>query len=359
MSKFHKIISTVIVGVLFVSTVFTAVACNYDSSATNDTVTVVDMLGEKVTVKKNPKKVACASRTTYDLLIAFGVADSIDGVYYSLLENEWASVFDSKASERYSLAYEESYETYLSRGVDIVFAPEKHIADGLKEHGVKALNVSLYGNPDFSEYVYFFADLVKQIWDGEEVAKRVDSWKTKMQTTITGIQTELAKHTDKQRTVYYVRGDKNKGIGYTESKGSFTEYAYKILGMIPLNDRFESNKPSAEEICAQNPDVFVVGGMYQKTLIEALNKEPYVNLDAVKNNQVFNIPIGLTMFEQLSVFSPVFLCDQANKLYPNYFSYDTKKQIQDLSEEFFGVSLTDDEARNMLNGLSREGNSLV
>lgn len=170
MSKFYKFFSTIIVSVLFITTAFTAVACNNDSPATHETVTVVDMLGERVTVKKNPTKVACASRTTYDLLIAFGVVESIDGVYYSLLENEWASVFDEDAEKRYSLSYEESYETYLSHGVDIVFAPEKYIADGLKEHGIKALNVSLYGNPDFSNYVYFFADLVKQIWDSEEVA---------------------------------------------------------------------------------------------------------------------------------------------------------------------------------------------
>ncbi len=357
--KMRKLISILLCGLFCIATLFATTACNNQTNSDDETVTVTDMLGEQVTVKKNPKKVACASRTTYDLLIAFGVADSIDGVYYSLINNEWSSVFDAKANERYSLAYQESYETYIARGVDIVFSPEKYITDGLKEHGIKALNVSLYGNPDFSEYVYFFADLVKQIWDSEEVAQKVDSWKAHMQSAISGIQTELAKHDDEQRTVYYVRGDKNKGVGYTDTVGSFTEYAYKVLGMKPLNDQFESNRPSAEEICEQNPDVFVVGGIYQKTLMNALQEEPYKNLDAVKNGQVFNIPIGLTMFEQLGVFSPVFLCDQANKLYPNYFNYDVKRQIQDLSKEFFGVELTDTEAQNMLNGLSREGNLLA
>ena len=347
----------ILIAVLCLAMSMTIVGCQKPGD--DETVTVTDMLGETVTVKKNPQKVACASRTTYDLLIAFGVADCIDGVYYSLLDNEWATVFDSNAAERYSLAYRESYETYIARGVDIVFSPEKYITDGLKEHGVKALNVSLYGTPDFSGYVYFFADLVKQIWDSEEVAVRVDAWKETMQRTIADIQEELAKHDDAQRTVYYVRGDKNNGVGYTETVGSFTEYAYKLLGMKPLNDQFATNKPSAEEICQQKPDVFVVGGIYQKTLIAALQEEPYVNLDAVKNGQVFNIPIGLTMFEQLSVFSPAFLCDQANKLYPNYFNYDVKKQIQDLSKQFFGVELTDTEAQNMLDGLSREGNLLA
>lgn len=290
--KIKKIISMLLCASLCMAVLLTTVACTETKNDT-ETVTVTDMLGETITVKKNPKKVACASRTTYDLLIAFGLGDCIDGAYYALLENEWAAVFDEKANERYSLAYEESYETYIARGVDIVFAPEKYVADGLKEHGIKALNVSLYGNPDFGGYVYFFANLVKQIWDSEEIIRKVDSWKAKMQSTIEKIQAELAKHDGKQRTVYYVRGDKNKGVGYTDQVGSFTEYAYKVLGMKPLNDRFKSNRPSAEEICAQNPDVFVVGGIYQRKLINALQEEPYKHLDAVKNNRIFNIPINI------------------------------------------------------------------
>lgn len=354
----NKFALLIIVALLFsIATCFTG--CK-QGKTTAETVTVTDMLGETVEVKKNPTKVACVSRTTYDLLVAFGLGDCIDGVYYSLLENEWAGVFDKDASKRYSCQYEESYETFLSRGVEIVFAPEKYIADGLKEHGIKALNVSLYGTPSFDGYVYFFADLVKQIWDSPEVAARVDTWKNHMSSTIGEIQTELAKHDDARRTVYYVRGDKNKGIGYTDTVGSFTEYAYRVLGMITLNDRFETNKPSAEEICAQNPDVFVIGGIYQKTLENTLKTtEPYTQLDAVKNDQIYNIPIGLTMFEQLSVFSPVFLCDQANKLYPDHFHYDVKQMILDYSTEFFGVTLTETEAENMLSGLSRDGGALA
>ena len=124
MVKIKKLISMILGVVLYFTMAISIVGCE-NTNNDNETVTVTDMLGEQVTVKKNPEKVACTSRTTYDLLIAFGVADSIDGVYYSLLENEWSSVFDTKADERYSLAYQESYETYIARGVDIVFSPEK------------------------------------------------------------------------------------------------------------------------------------------------------------------------------------------------------------------------------------------
>ena len=364
MKKTKRFIKTTITFILMLAMTLPLVSCTVrDGGEKNDgnseTVTVTDMLGEAQTVKKNPTKVACASRTTYDLLIAFGLGDCVDGVYYSLLESEWAAVFDQDAENRYSLAYEESYETYLSRGVELVFSPEKYITDGLREHGIAAVNVSLYGNPDFSGYVYFFADMVKQIWDSEEVARRVDAWKRVMSDTISTIQEELGDPGDTKRTLYYVRGDKNKGIGYTDTVGSFTEYAYKLLGMVPLNDRFETNKPSAEEICAQNPDVFVIGGMYQKTLTDLLvSTEPYKDLDAVKNGEYYNIPMGLTMFEQLSVFSPAFLMDQANKLYPELFDFDVMGEIKSLALEFFGVELTDSEVSNMLNGLSRNGGSL-
>ena len=140
----------------------TTVACN--DGGDEETVKVTDMLGYEVDVVKNPKKVACVARTTYDLLIAFGLEDVIDGAYYSLLENEWAGVLCPESSDHYSYQYEESYETFITRGVDLVFAPEDYIAKGLKEHGITALNVSLYGNPTFDSYVFYFADLVEQLW---------------------------------------------------------------------------------------------------------------------------------------------------------------------------------------------------
>ena len=122
-------------------------------------------------IRKNPEKVACTSRTTYDLLIAFGVADSIDGVYYSLLENEWSSVFDAKADERYSLAYQESYETYIARGVDIVFSPEKGLymkvtSDIRKLYETKSLK-------DLVRYMDYVIILSKQLDRSNEFMEKL------------------------------------------------------------------------------------------------------------------------------------------------------------------------------------------
>ena len=326
----------------------------------NEQISVTDMLGETVTITKNPKKVACISRTTYDLMVAYGLGDKIDGVYGPILNNSWTSLIYPECSKHYSYGYENSYELFMSRGVDLVFAPEKYIADDLKSHGIPALNVSLYGNPTFDNYVTFFSQLVTKIWDSDEVKTKAMAWENKVNKAISDVQDELAKHDLKKQKVFYIRGDKDKGIGYTDNKGSFTEYAYRIMGFDFVGSSLTTNKPSAEEIVSANPDVFVAGGIYQNKHVQDLKTtEPYKLMDAVKNNKIYTIPNGFTAFEQLSAMTPVFFYDQANKIYPEYFSYDISSMIKASIKDYFGTDLTDEQVSYMQQGLNPQGGSLV
>ena len=326
----------------------------------NNQITVTDMLGEKVTITKNPKKVACISRTTYDLMVAYGLGDKIDGVYGPILENSWTSLIYPESRNHYSYGYENSYELFISRGVDLVFAPEKYIADDLKNHGIPALNVSLYGNPTFDNYVTFFSQLVTKIWDSAEVKAKATEWENKVTTAIRDVQVELAEHELPKQKVFYIRGDKDKGIGYTDTKGSFTEYAYRIMGFDFVGSSLTTTKPSAEEIVSANPDIFVAGGIYQNKHVQDLKTtEPYKLMDAVKNNKIYTIPNGFTAFEQLSAMTPIFFYDQANKIYPEYFEFDIPSMIKTTIKDYFGTDLTDNQVSYMMNGLDPEGGSLV
>lgn len=326
---------------------------------TQETISVTDMVGTTITINKNPKKVACVSRTTYDLLVAYGLGDKIDGAYKGTLNNDWVPLIYPESKNHYVYEYQNSSELFLSRGVDLVFAPEKYIADDLNAHGVPALCVSLYGNPTFDNYVTFLSQLVTKIWDGDDIKAKAAAWENKVTTAISEVTTELAKHAITKKKVFYVRGDKDKGVGYTDNQGSFTEYAYRSLGFEFIGASLTTNKPSQEEIVAQNPDIFVCGGQYQNKNINTLKtEEPYTNLDAVKNNKVYNIPIGFTAFEQLSAMTPIFFYDQANKIYPEYFSYDISNMVKTTVKEYFGTDLTDDQVSYMLNGLNPQGGSL-
>lgn len=324
-----------------------------------DQITVTDMVGTTITLKKNPKKVACISRTTYDLLVAYGLGDKIDGAYKGTLKNDWVPLIYPQSTNHYVYEYNNSAELFLSRGVDLVLAPEKYMADDLNAHGIPSLCVSLYGTPTFDNYVTYLSQLVTKLWDGDDIKTKATAWESKVSKAISDVTNELAKHTSTRKKVFYVRGDKDRGIGYTDTQGSFTEYAYRSLGFDLIGASLSTTQPSVEEIVAQNPDIFVCGGQYQNKNLNILKTEvPFTNLDAVKNNKVYNIPIGFTAFEQLSVMTPIFFYDQANKIYPEYFSYDISTMVKTAIKDYFGTDLSNEQISYMLNGLNPEGGPL-
>lgn len=326
----------------------------------DDKITVVDMDGTSITIKKNPKKVACC-RSAYDLLVAFGLGDNIDGVDKKILANPWTSVIYPDSVNHYSYEYENSYELYLSRGVDLVFSPEKRITDDLREHGINAITVKLYGTPTFDDCVHTFSNLIAQIWPDEDIKAKAVEWNNKFDKAVSDVTTELAKHSLPKEKLFYVRGDKDKGIGYTDTKGCFAEYAYRTLGFNCMSSTLDSyaNEVSAEALCEWNPDLFVMGGIYQnKHVQEIKTTEPYTTLDAVKNNRIYTIPMGLTQMEQLNALSPEFFYDQANRLYPTIFNYDINSMLKNSVKQYFGTDLTDTQVGYMLNGLSPTGGNL-
>ena len=344
----------IIVKLLLLCVLILCGSCSKNAS-NNKYILITDMLGDTIKISKNPKKVACVSRTTYDLLVAFGLLDKIDGAYKNIYDNPWVDVVNKNAKNEYRYEYEESYETFLSRNVDLVFAPEKYIADNLKSKGINALCISLYGKPTYDEYVYFFADTIIKLWDDEEVHKKVTKWKNEVESAIR----ECSLHRNiKPSKLYYVRADKDKGVEYTDTKGSFTEFAFRTLGYDFAGTTINVTKPSKEEICKYNPDIFVIGGIFQNKAKQQLkNDNVYKDLDAVKNNNIYTIPIGLTSFEQLSITTPIFFYDMSNKL--NKTDYDIRSMIKETYKEYFDVVISDEQVEYMLAGKDINGNVIT
>ena len=356
MKVLRKLLASFLVAFCFVGVL---TGCSNNTS-NEEKISVTDMLGTTIEINKNPGKVACISRTTYDLLVAYGLGDRIDGAYSGTLNNDWVSLIYPESKNHYVYSYENSYELFIQRGVDLVFAPEKYIADDLNSHNIPALCVSLYGNPTFDNYVTFLSQLVTQIWDDPQVKVKAEAWENKVNAAINDIKVELAKHDIEEKTIFYIRGDKDKGVGYTDTKSSFTEYAYRMMRFKFAGAELTTNNPSAEEIININPDIFVAGGIYQNKNIDLLKtSDPYKELDAVKNNKIYSIPIGFTAFEQLSAMTPIFFYDQSNKIYPEYFDYDISSMVKDTINEYFGTELTDEQVSYMLDGLNPQGGSLV
>ena len=332
----------------------------HGSEPSDAEITVTDMLGEQVQVKKNPEHVACVSRTTYDLLVAFGLGDYIDGVYKPMLDNEWTSVLYPDSVDHFAYDYQPSHDLLIQRGVDLVFSPEKYITDGLKEHGIPALNVSLYGNPDFEPYIFFLADLAVELWpDVPGVSEKAEAWKAEFKSMLDEVSSVIDSKSHPERSVYYVRGDKDRGIGYTDTGKSFNEFIFKTLDMDFLGRSLGTTQPSVDAILDADPDCIVIGGVYQHTLRGYLDDDIWENVEAVRTGQIFRIGLGFSPMEQMGAFTPVFLADMANKLYPEDFHYDTVSLLKDMCQRYFGISLTSEQAEYMLDGLGPDGTPMA
>lgn len=326
-----------------------------------ETVEVIDFVGDIVSVPKNPKKVAVVARSAVDMLVAFGLGENIDGVYKTIFDNPWAEYLYPDLNNYYSYEYNENYETFYERKIDLIIAPEKYIAEELRSKGLNAITVSQYGTPTYEEVLFRLPDLIMQIWDDTTVHKKVVDWKNEFSKVKIEILKKLEKEEELTKTLYYIRGDKYQGLNYTETKGSKIETYGSYLNLKFLGEYFNhNNRPSEESVLELNPTYIITGGIYQNQIINELYTNKVWNkLDAVKNDNVYNIGIGFVMFEQTSVEEIIFLADLANKVYPDIFNFEVSSMLKDIIHKYFNVTLTDEEANNMLSGLDKDGNSLI
>jgi len=337
------------------------ISCADNEVPKQTTVDVVDFVGDTVTVPKNPQKVAVVARSAVDMLVAFGLGNKLDGVYKTIFDNPWASYLYPNLDTYYSYEYNENYETFYSRGVDLIIAPEKYIAEDLRSKGLNAITVSQYGSPTYEEVLFRLPDLIMQIWDDTSVHTKVVDWKNEFLIVKNEILIKLETFADIYETLYYIRGDKYGGLNYTETQGSKIETYGRYLNLKFLGEFFDhNNRPSEEAVLNLNPTYIITGGIYQDQIIEELySNEVWNKLDAVKNNNVFNIGIGFVMFEQTSVEEIIFLADLANKVYPDIFDFDVHRMLKEIINKYFDVNLTDIEVSHMLAGLDQNGNSLL
>lgn len=318
------------------------------------------MVGDVVEVPRNPEKVAVLARSAVDMLVAFGLGEKITGVYYTIFDNEWAKILYPGIDNYNKYNYDTTIEIYLTHNVELVFCPEKYLAEKLREHGIPAVTVSQYGNPNYDDYVFYFADMIKQIWNDKTIAKKIENWKNGFNDIRNQITNALV-NVQTTKMLYYVRGDKNNGITYTENnEKSVQNTICKYLKLEYASKEFKTPQPTSEAILQLDPDYIIVGGAYQHAIINAAKTSAlWQNLSAFTNNNVFNIGVGFVMFEQNGVELTIYLADLANKIYPEIFNFDVEKLLKETIKIYFGMDLSDKDIYNMLHGLKRNGQPLA
>ena len=334
-------------------------ACKPDGG--DDTITIIDMEGKQVAVPKNVEKVACISPSATDLMIAFGAGDKIVGTYRSFTYNPWAEEIYPAAANFKGYSYSVSAEELLSDGIELVILQDTENADAFRNAGIPVVAVHQYSPTGaFDDEVYDTARIIGEIFGGS-VKEKADAWIQEVKNTIADIQQNLGA-TNSEKAVYYVNGEKEKGLYYSDGGNSMISRILNVANVRLATEKYEVlnvHSVSGEEMLALNPYAMLIGGAYQNNLVDELNASPvWSALDCNQQNRVYRIPVAMVGLENVSAETPVMLKYVAN-LFNSDYSFDMATELKANIKKYFKYDLTDTDVANMCLGLTKAGERMV
>ncbi len=324
------------------------------------TVTVTDMEGNQVQIPNDIEKVACISQSATDLMIAFGLGDKIVGTYRSFTYNPWAAEIFPPAKDYKAYSYSVSAEELLDNGVELVIIQDTENADAIREAGIPVIAVHQYSpTGPFDEEIFDIARILGEIF-GSEAAEKAREWEQDVRAAIEEVS--ALEKPAKEESVYYINGEKQKGLFYSDGGNSMISFLLSTAGVALATEKYEVlnvHKVSDEEMLALDPDAMLVGGAYQNFLMEELEKSDlWSNLKCVKKGRVYRIPVAMTGIENVSAETPVMIRYTASLFHPEY-DYDLTTGLKENIQKYFHYELNDEDVQNMCNALSSKGEVMV
>ena len=335
------------------------ISCDKNNNEESTTVTITDMEGREVTVSKDIKKVACISQSATDLMISFGLGNKIVGTYRSFTYNKWAEVLYPHAKDYKAYSYSVSAEELLNDGVDLVIIQDTENADSFRNAGIPVIAVHQYSPTGaFDEEVYDVAKILGKLFP--EAADKANAWIKDVKDTIADIKSKIG-NTNSEKAIYYVNGEKSKGLYYSDGGNSMISRVYDVANVRLATEKYEVlnvHKVSDEEMVALNPYAMMIGGAYQNNLVDSLNASPvWSTLDCNQQNRIYRIPVCMVGIENVSAETPLMLKYTASLF--NDYEFNLNAEMKASIKKYFNYDLTDSDVNNMANGLDKDGNRMV
>lgn len=269
-----------------------------DTSITQETsITVQDMAGDTVTLDSRADEIICTWPSGTQLMITLGMSDLLVGVPEDTKEQVWAMHVAPEIKDIRSCSNEESVESLLQIGADLVITTEMDVARDLRSKGVNALTLNYYSVDEMKQALVLLGSIIP-----EEYEKKCTDYLDYLDNQIERVSAALdGKVTDKV-SLYYIHGNNNKGLYKTAGGGTMNEawanYAYTTFATSNLLTSSET-EVNAEAILNENPDMIVIGGRYQRVLRdELLSTAEWSEVNACINDRIYLAPIGISPFDR-------------------------------------------------------------
>lgn len=333
--------------------------------------TVTDVSGRDVTIPSDVTSIVNLWPSYTASLYVLGAGDLVKAQAQSGLVNSWTEFFYPKAADVPGLGgTTPSVEEIAKLDPDFVIVHPGSIASGyadqLAEVGIPALDLSL---DSYDSMIDSYTVLGSAL--GGEYQEKTDKLTTLIKEKLDRANELTADLSDEDKpVVYYMSGINDSLTGTMAGEDTFQESWVEANGGIYAGAQLEVGEKAeevvAEDVLALNPDVILIGNIYQHQLMEELQNTPgWQDLDAVKNGRVYTIPLGCWGWDRFGAESAMMLdyalyCIQPEIAEENNITRDTLiDEAIDFYKTYNGTELTKEQAGYLLDGLSPTGGDLL
>lgn len=368
MKKFKKLFSILLVfGMLFAF-----IGCQSTNEETSENqgervVTVTDMSGDEVTIEGEVESIINLWPAGTSSFFVMGGGDLITGLANNspAVMNTWTKYFYPDSVDIPALGgTTPSIEELTKLNPDLVIIHPSTAKDGyaqkIRDVGIPAINMNFSDYESMIEAYTMLGEIL-----GGEYQEKLDAWCDEVKENLDEVRGLTADLTDEEKPVVHYMSAMQDNLTTTMGANSliiadWIESSGGIFASKEMN--LSGSEVTPEALFQLNPDIIMVGGVYQHVAENALKTtDGWKDLKAVTSDKAYTNPYGCFNWDRFGMESLLqihysFMRIQPELAEENGINEESMvKEIMDFYKTYTGVEMTEEEAQNMFDGLGPDG----
>ena len=336
-----------------------------DESAESELRVITDHAGNEVTLPDEINRIVVTDTLPLPSVLSLyldsaeklvGISPvSMSAAKAGLLSELYPEILDADTS--FFENSELNIESLLALEPDLVFynAQNKELGESLVSAGLTAVAVSVtkwdYNAADtFDAWMDLLADIFPEEKEKAEAAKEYGE---KVEEEIQDKTDELKD--EEKKNVFFLFNYSDTAL-VTSGKNFWGQYWCDAINAVNVGEEIEAERSNAsvnmEQVYSWDPDIIFISN-FTKAMPEDLynntiGDNDWSSVSAVKNEQVYKMPLGAYRSFTPGADTPMTLMWLAKTVYPDLFEdVDMTDEVQNYYDEVYGIELTDEQVAQM------------
>ena len=335
------------------------------SAKDNGERTIIDHAGNEVTLPEEINRIVVTDTLPLPSVLSLyldsaeklvGISPvSMSAAKAGLLGELYPEILDADTS--FFENNELNIESLLTLEPDLVFynAQNKELGESLASAGLTAVAVSVtkwdYNASDtFDAWMDLLADIFPEEKEKAEAAKEYGE---KVEEEIQDKTDELKD--EEKKNVFFLFNYSDTAL-VTSGKNFWGQYWCDAINAVNVGEEIEAERSNAsvnmEQVYSWNPEIIFISN-FTKAMPEDLynntiGDNDWSSVSAVKNEQVYKMPLGAYRSFTPGADTPKTLMWLAKTVYPDLFEdVDMTEEVENYYKEVYNIELTDDQVAQM------------